>query len=81
MMLLQCAFTTATKAEMTAHAQRMHEHRVCDVAGCDFSAFSHNDMSMHKRGAHRARCGICSYVPGRGKTLDGHKCEEHIGQK
>lgn len=77
-----CGYSTDTAANMRAHVESQHTRKYCPMEGCDFTSLSHADLTRHIicSADHRVVCSLCNYVPGRGRTLDDHKCEDHLGK-
>ena len=78
----ECGYSTGNARYMRDHVESHHMKKYCPIEGCDFTTMSHVDLTRHMTcsAGHRAVCSICNYVPGRGKTLDDHKCEDHLGK-
>ena len=77
-----CGYSTDKAVAMRAHVESQHRRKYCPIEGCDFTSLSHADLTRHMMCSadHRAVCSLCNYVPGRGKTLDDHKCEDFLGK-
>ncbi len=80
MLCQQCAFSCYTERELQKHVERRHQFRKCPEEGCDFGTTNGTEMASHRAMMHRLRCGICNFVPGWGKTLSEHRCEDHLGK-
>ena len=76
----ECGYNADSATALAVHTRRMHTYRACAEEGCTFSTYEWALLSRHIRTAHRARCGICHFVPGRGRPLEGHDCQEHLGK-
>lgn len=74
-----CDFKTALRPSLPKHMRSMHTKRACHL--CDFTTDIGANLAIHLKSVHRPRCTLCNFTPKRGKTLDGHRCEDYLGRK